>query len=190
VVAPTPEAAPAPNAPPRQSIAALPAPDVAAPPATDPVNLTRTLQTELKRVGCDPGALDGGWSAKSRSALGLFNKHAGTKFDIKVASVDALDAVRAKDARVCPLVCGRGRKAEGDSCIAAIEPPKKDNARKPPERALRDRPVASEVIRRNEGRRNASPRGGSAAACETPFTQGGRQCCTFDTGGAPRIVCQ
>jgi hypothetical protein len=183
----------------RTSIAALPAsPDSAPPappaPAIDTVALTRDLQIELKRVGCDPGADNGTWSAKSRSALSLFNRHAGTKLDIKVASLGALDAVKAKDARVCPLVCGAGTRPEGETCVAVPapeKPPAKQQAARPPqpERALRERPVREEIIRRREERR-ASPRGGGAALCETPFTQGGRQCCTFDSGGAPRVICQ
>src|SRR5262249_14235744 len=32
----------------------------------------RALQTELKRVGCDPGAVDGRWGEKAKAALGQF----------------------------------------------------------------------------------------------------------------------
>jgi hypothetical protein len=201
-VAPSAPAVPAAPAP-GPAVAVLPAPDAAAPaptraapaPAIDTVALTRDLQIELKRVGCDPGAEDGKWSAKSRSALGLFNRHAGTKFDVKVASVDALDGVKARETRVCPLVCGPGTRLEGETCVAIPAPEKKPPARQEaarppqPERALRDRPVVREIIRRRQ-ERASSPRGGSAAACESPFMQGGRQCCTFDSGGAPRIICQ
>lgn len=180
---------------PGPAIAALPAPDAESPPAKpDPAALARDLQIELKRVGCDPGTADGKWSAKSRSALGLFNRHAGTRLDVKAASLGALEAVRGKDARVCPLVCGTGMRLEGETCVAIPAPDKpaaKPQASRPPqpERALRERPVRDRVINRREERR-AAPGGGGAALCETPFTQGGRQCCTFDSGGAPRIICQ
>src|ERR1019366_4555406 len=40
----------------------------------------------------------------------------GVKLDVKTASVDALDAVKAKSSRVCPLVCDYGFKADGDRC--------------------------------------------------------------------------
>jgi hypothetical protein len=36
---------------------------------------------------------------------------------VKLASLDALDAVRARPDRVCPLVCAKGQKAEGDRCV-------------------------------------------------------------------------
>lgn len=83
----------------------------------DPADIARLLQAHLKRVGCDPGSADGAWTVPSQTALESFNKYAGTKFDIKVASLDALDAVRAKPDRVCPLVCATGQKASGDHCV-------------------------------------------------------------------------
>lgn len=66
------------------------------------VDPPRSLQTELRRVGCNTGSVDGNWNTASQRALDLFNKHAGMKLEVKVASVDALDAVKAKSARVLP----------------------------------------------------------------------------------------
>ncbi|SFV16450.1 Uncharacterized protein, contains caspase domain [Bradyrhizobium arachidis] len=104
----TPPAAPAP----------APAPVVV--PAMDPADIARLLQAHLKRVGCDPGSADGAWTTPSQKALDNFNRNAGTKFDVKVASLDALDAVRAKPDRVCPLVCAKGQKVEGDRCVQIV----------------------------------------------------------------------
>lgn len=83
-------------------------------PAQD---IPRLLQSELKRVGCKTGEIDGEWNASSRRALSSFNDNAGTKFDVKLASIDALDAVKSKPGRVCPLECERGSHASGDSCV-------------------------------------------------------------------------
>jgi uncharacterized caspase-like protein len=80
-------------------------------------DLLHLLQSELKRVGCKTGDIDGEWSASARKALASFNDNAGTKFDVKFASIDALDAVRAKQGRVCPLDCERGSRASGDKCV-------------------------------------------------------------------------
>ena len=80
-------------------------------PEQTSVDLTRALQAELRRVGWDPGAVDGSWGTASQEALHLFNKHTGSKLDAKTASIDALDAVKAKAGRICPLVCGKGYKA-------------------------------------------------------------------------------
>ena len=56
----------------------------------------------------------------SRRSLTLFNKHAGTKFDTKLASLDALDAIKLKPARVCPLICEHGFRPDGDQCSRIV----------------------------------------------------------------------
>jgi uncharacterized caspase-like protein len=86
-------------------------------PEQSAVDLPRTLQAELRRVGCNTGAVDGNWSAASQKALDLFNKHAGMKLDVKAASTDALDAVKGKTGRICPLICETGYRADGDRCV-------------------------------------------------------------------------
>lgn len=90
---------------------------IAASPPIDQADIARLLQAHLKRVGCNSGNVDGNWDDSSRKALELFNKNAQTKFDVKLASLDALDAVRARPDRVCPLICAKGQKAEGDRCV-------------------------------------------------------------------------
>jgi uncharacterized caspase-like protein len=80
------------------------------------VDIPRLLQTELRRVGCGTGSVDGNWNAAAQKSLALFNKHAGMKLDIKEASLDALDAIRSKPTRICPLICEHGFKADGERC--------------------------------------------------------------------------
>ncbi|MCK1721166.1 caspase family protein [Bradyrhizobium sp. 141] len=89
----------------------------AAQPSASPREAAKLLQSELRRVGCLATAADGDWNASSQRSLTLFNKYAGTKFDAKLASFDAIDAIKAKPGRVCPLVCDRGFKADGDGCV-------------------------------------------------------------------------
>ena len=106
------------------------APAVAAltPPGTAPAeapksdrpaqqDIPRLLQSELRRVGCKTGEASGEWNASARRALSSFNDNAGTRFDVKLASLDALDAVRARTERVCPLGCERGFRVDGDRCV-------------------------------------------------------------------------
>ena len=85
----------------------------AEPPQPD---VTKSVQTELRRVGCLTGAADGEWNSASQRSLSQFNRYAGTKLDAKVASVDTLDAVKLKTSRVCPLVCEHGFRVDGDRC--------------------------------------------------------------------------
>ena len=89
-------------------------------PAPSQADVTKSVQTELRRVGCLSGSADGDWNAASQRSLSSFNRYAGTKFDVKVASSDALDAIRLKPARVCPLVCDHGFKADGDRCSRIV----------------------------------------------------------------------
>jgi uncharacterized caspase-like protein len=86
-------------------------------PALSPQETAMLVQSELRRVGCLTGAADGDWNATSQRSLTLFNKYAGTKFDTKLASFEALDAIKARQDRVCPLVCDHGFKADGDKCV-------------------------------------------------------------------------
>jgi Caspase domain len=103
---------------PGQQVVSLPPSEASgAGPALSPAEIARSVQIELRRVGCLTGTADGEWTSSSGRALELFNKRAGTKLDTKLASLDALDAIKAKPARVCPVVCEHGYKTDGDSCI-------------------------------------------------------------------------
>jgi uncharacterized caspase-like protein len=86
-------------------------------PKIDQADVNRLLQAHLTRVGCNSGNVDGTWDDSSRKALDLFNKNAHTEFDVKVASLDALDTVRSKTDRVCPLICTKGQKEDGGRCV-------------------------------------------------------------------------
>jgi hypothetical protein len=81
-----------------------------------PSEVTTSVQLELRRVGCLNATVTGDWDATSQRALTLFNKHAGTNFDVNLTSPDILDAVRSKSGRVCPLICEKGFLANGDTC--------------------------------------------------------------------------
>jgi uncharacterized caspase-like protein len=97
-----------PNAPPNRSLQAS---------TTDSGELARLLQLQLHRVGCDPIKINGDWNSQSRRALEAFNRHAGTKLDLRVASLEALDAVKSRTSRICPLICEHGYRARGNSCV-------------------------------------------------------------------------
>jgi len=79
--------------------------------------VTKSVQAELRRVGCLSAAADGNWNTTSQRSLTLFNRYAKTSVDTKLASTDALDMIKSKSSRVCPLVCEHGYKVDGDSCV-------------------------------------------------------------------------
>jgi Caspase domain len=85
-----------------------------------PTDLVKSVQAELRRVGCLAAAADGEWDKPSQRSMALFNKHAGTNLDVKLASLEALDAIKLKPARVCPLTCEHGFKPDGDQCSRIV----------------------------------------------------------------------
>lgn len=85
-------------------------------PGVSPAEITRRLQAELSRVGCYSGPADGSWSAAAQQSIALFNKAAGTRLDAKNPGADALDTLKSKTTRVCPLICDHGYKADGETC--------------------------------------------------------------------------
>ena len=122
-------------------------------------DMAKSVQIELRRVGCLAGAVDGEWNAASQRSLALFNRHAGTRLNVKLASTDALDAIKLKPSRVCPLVCEHGFKPDGDRCSRIVcaegsflnddnecekrrakTPTAKRNDDDRPDRAVRERP--------------------------------------------------
>ena len=130
------------------------------------------MQTELRRVGCLSADADGNWNAASQRSLTLFNRYAKTKFDTKLASIDALDAIKLKTARVCPLVCDHGYKADGDRCskitCAAGSFLNDDNEcekrREKQPVAKRDRPEPKQAPEARRFRRPSKPLPGVSAA--------------------------
>jgi hypothetical protein len=111
----------APETKPAQQLASLPpATPESKPTGLSTAEISRSVQLELRRVGCFTGSVENEWTDAARRSLDLFNKHAGMKLDIKSASSDALDAIRSKQRRVCPVACDRGYRADGGSCVRIV----------------------------------------------------------------------
>ena len=164
VTAPTANAAPVPQKP--VDVASLNA-------GPSQADLTKSVQTELRRVGCLAAPADGDWNAASQRSLSLFNKNAGTRLDVKTVSADTLDAIKQKTSRVCPLVCEHGYKVDGDQCAKIVcaegvflnDDNKCEKRREKKQVATRDRPeakLASEA-RQAIGRRSEKSRPGMSS---------------------------
>src|SRR6266508_1048064 len=161
----------------------------AGPPQAD---VTKSVQAELRRVGCLTGNADGNWNNASQRSLTQFNRYAGTRLDTKVASVDTLDTIKLKSSRVCPLVCEHGFQADGDRCtrITCAEGSflnddnecEKRRAKRPV--ATRDRPESRrdpearrvpEATKRVFITRSQTPGGAGVSAAGQPLTGDQRQ---------------
>jgi hypothetical protein len=111
-------------------MAALSEPVNAAPSATrttgpNAVDLARIVQLELYRVGCGPSNADGKWNSATREGLRRFNRAIRVKLDLDSPSDATITALQKQSGRVCPLECGRGMQARGDSCVAIKQDPPK-----------------------------------------------------------------
>ncbi|MBR0794479.1 caspase family protein [Bradyrhizobium jicamae] len=126
-----------------QKVASLPPPsDTAVAPSG--VDLVKSVQSELHRVGCLAETSDGNWDAASQRSLTLFNRYAGTRFDVKSANADVLDTIKSKSSRVCPLVCDHGFRADGERCTRIVcRAGYRVNDSNECEKSLEKRPVAS-----------------------------------------------
>ena len=59
------------------------------------------VQTELHRVGCDPGRVDGVWGGQSREALAAFGNFAKVDVGDLAPTPEILAIIKGKDAVVC-----------------------------------------------------------------------------------------
>jgi hypothetical protein len=78
----------------------------APPPGPSPVELkpeelALAVQTELKRVGCDPGEVDGVWGGRSREALAAFGHFAKVGVAELAPTPEILALIKGKSAVVC-----------------------------------------------------------------------------------------
>ena len=113
------------------------------PPAVDRSTMARLVQTELKRVGCDPGSTDGAWGPKAEEALAKFGRLANVSLS-KEPTTEALQAVAAQKGRICPLICGAGETLANDKCIAKQKPEAKP-AQQAKRQAAPEKPSGSGV---------------------------------------------
>jgi hypothetical protein len=94
--------------------AAKPAPA----PRSDAAKLAGDLQSQLKRVGCYPGAVDAQWGKMSQLALQRFAQHAALALPLGEPTTAALEAVSARPDRVCPLACEGNETEVNGTCVA------------------------------------------------------------------------
>jgi hypothetical protein len=83
----------------------------AAPPAGDRGSVTRQLQTELKRVGCYDGEVNGVWTTSSRLAMRNFTDLVNAKLPIDKPDHILLALVQGRQDRVCGVAQTAQRKA-------------------------------------------------------------------------------
>ncbi|MES0812688.1 caspase family protein [Roseibium sp. SCPC15] len=87
--------------------------------------LATAMQTELNRIGCSVGKVDGAWGHRSRGALKVYAKETGADLASLDPSAEILDQLKKSSGRVCPLTCGRNQELKNGKCVAAERPANK-----------------------------------------------------------------
>jgi len=83
--------------------------------------LTRDIQTELKRVGCYLGEIDGVWGSGSKRAILVFMDRVNASLPAQDPDVFMLSLLRAQDAFVCGATCPRGQSLAGNGrCVPSM----------------------------------------------------------------------
>ena len=116
---------------------------------TDPHELARSLQFELKRLGCFTGAVNGEFDEATKAAWRNFTKLSSISMPEEPSS-DALKALRSVNDRICPLVCSIGQHAEGEQCVANRPSTKHSSKNEATGHSLT--PRASAVVPRGNGK--------------------------------------
>lgn len=120
-------------------------------PAEDPAALVRAIQSELSRIGCEPGREDGKWGPNVTEAMTRFNQATASHHPADRPQRETLAALVASSGRVCPLQCARGEEIVDERCVA----------RAPPEKSALER-------RRSEEADNAPERRPAKSTSQSP----------------------
>jgi hypothetical protein len=96
---------------PAAPVAAKSAPDVQR-------RLALAIQTELKRVGCYTGRLDGSWGDRSRTAMETFIARVNASLPTREPDVFLLSLIRGQDGNVCGQHCANGQAFSNGRCVA------------------------------------------------------------------------
>jgi uncharacterized caspase-like protein len=163
-----------------QVAAAVPpsgSPSSVSPPVLSQADIAQLLKFHLREVGCDAG--DGGlWDVNAKRALQEFNRHAGTHLDVESPTVSTLQAVQSAHGRVCPLVCGRGTRREGEECVAITCKQGSSLTADGKCRQITKKKTFGLVMGSPQHLRLRSAcRGGDFEACETLCSNGGYRAC-------------
>ena len=123
-------------------VAALPTPDVQA--ASSATALVRSIQTELKRLRCYKGEVDGQWGKQAQAAYGNYARRAKVVMAPQEPSQLMLDNLLNEKKVSCPLECESGFMPSNGSCVAAPKPAKaeRDAAQQAPAKPTVNRPDA------------------------------------------------
>jgi len=84
--------------------------------------LVRSAQTELVRLGCFGGKIDGTLNAPTSAALGRYMSIGGQPSGNVSVTTELVAELAKHSTRVCPLECKSGETLKGETCVADEKP--------------------------------------------------------------------
>jgi peptidoglycan hydrolase-like protein with peptidoglycan-binding domain len=108
--------------------------------------LARSLQSELRRVGCYDGEIDGSWGPASKRAIQAFMDRVNAALPGEEPDFILLRLVQNEKAKVCGVGCPSGQTLQGQRCVAlgaTVKRPARATARLPDPQAEPAAPAAS-----------------------------------------------
>jgi hypothetical protein len=91
----------------------------------------RSVQTELARVGCYTGTVDGSLSPATTVAIQHYQSGRGKPAGAVDVTDEFVTDIKKQNARICPLVCPSDQVAKGETCVAADKTPPAPVAKAP-----------------------------------------------------------
>lgn len=84
--------------------------------------LVRSAQTQLVRLGCLSGKVDGAFNAPTKTALGRYLSIEGQPSKDPSVTEQLVAELNKRSSRVCPLECKTNETLKGETCVADEKP--------------------------------------------------------------------
>ena len=84
---------------------------------TDSASLIRTLQGELKRVGCYDGYINGDWTTSTRNAMKTFTDYVNARLPVGKPDIVLLSLIQGYEGKACRGSCPTGQDLKDGHCI-------------------------------------------------------------------------
>ena len=114
--------------------------------------LVRSAQTQLARLGCLSGKVDGVLDGTTKSALGRYMSIKGQSSGDSSVTEGLVSELTKQTDRVCPLECAAGKIAKGETCVALAKPSAPATASRRKNDDEDDRPVRQRPAKRQAER--------------------------------------
>lgn len=124
--------------------------------------LARSLQKELRRVGCYDGEINGAWTGQSKRAMKSFTERVNATLPVDVPDYILLTLVQGHNAQACGDTCPSGQVLAGDGqCLpnAIVAQAAKKSAKGKATRTAAAAPGRPGEAGTSEGKARATPTG-------------------------------